>query len=140
MEIFTHRSRNATAAAALSAALLTACSFSVDSYLTDASNVQCDGRRTEVDLSDDGMATFIVHGLHKRIATVKVRRSQGNASVAVSGDVAGSPPQLSAQADGFTTPVPVVNGAELSAYAAGGSWAIDVSQANVVIQGSCDGQ
>jgi hypothetical protein len=101
--------------------------------------VQCDGTRTEVDLSGNGMATFIVHGKHKGdVATVQVRRSEKDASVRVSGDVTGPPQQL--EADGFTAPTPIVKGAELSAFGAGGDWIIDVRRDSVVIQGSCDGE
>ncbi len=136
MEIFTSMRRNALVATALSAAALTGCS--VDSYLTDPSNVQCDGKRTKVDLAVNGMTTFIVHGKHEGdVATVKVRRSEAGASVGVSGDVTGPPQQL--ETDGFTAPTPVIDGAELSTFGAGGAWVIDVREDNVVIQGSCDG-
>lgn len=136
MEIFTYKRRNAIVVAALSAAALTGCS--IDSYLTDPSNVHCDGKRTKVDLEVNGMATFVIHGKQDvEVATVKVRRSEEGASVGVSGDVSGPPPQL--EADGFTTPAPVVDGAELSVFGAGGAWVIDVRKDSVVIQGSCDG-
>ena len=136
MERFTNRKRNALLATALSAVALTSCS--IDSYLTDPSNVQCDGKRTEVDLSGNGMATFIVHGKQKdEVATVRVRRNGNEASVGVTGDVTGPPQQL--EADGFTKPTPIVNGPELSAFGAGGAWVIDVRKDMVVIQGSCDG-
>lgn len=136
MERLTNRKRNTLLATALSAVALTSCS--IDSYLTDPSNVQCDGRRTEVDLAGNGMSTFIVHGKQKgAIATVKVRRSGNEASVGVTGDVTGPPQQL--EADGYTKPTPIVNGAELSAFGAGGAWIIDVRKDSVVIQGTCDG-
>ena len=136
MEIFTYKIRNAIAATTLSAVTLTGCS--IDSYLTDPSDVQCDGKRTKVDLAVNGMATFIVHGEQEGdVATVKVRRGEEGASVGVSGDVTGPPQQL--EADGFTAPTPVVDGAELSAFGAGGVWVIDVRKDGVVIQGTCDG-
>lgn len=127
---------SALLAIALSTTALPGCSISVDSYLTDASNVRCDGRRTEVDLARRGMATFIVHGkLQTDVATVKVRRNEAGASVAVSGDVTGPTQQLTG--DRFTSPTPVVDGPELSAFAAGAAWAIDVREATVVINGTC---
>ena len=136
MEDLLYRKRNFIIAASLTAAALTGCS--IDSYLTDPSNVQCDGRRTISDLQGDGMATFIVHGKSENdVATVKVRRSRDLASVAVSGEVTGPPQELGA--DGFTYPTPVVNGAELSTFGAGGVWIIDVRKDTVVIQGSCEG-
>ena len=130
------RRRNAVVAAALSVAALAGCS--VDSYLADPSNVHCDGKRTKTDLKNNGLATFIVHGTHEgEVATVKVRREDNQVSVAVSGDVTGPPQQL--EADGYTKPTPIVNGAELSAFGAGGAWEIDVHPDNIVIQGSCSG-
>jgi len=47
---------------AISAFTLTGCT--VDSYLTDTSAVECDGKRTKTDLPDDGHATFIVRYLN----------------------------------------------------------------------------
>ena len=128
--------RTSVAAAALSALAMAGCS--VDSYLNDPSNVQCDGKRTKADLEGSGMATFIVHGKEDGdVATVKVRRSDERASVGVTGDVTGPPQQL--EADGFTAPTPIVEGAELSTFGAGGAWVIDVRDDSVVIQGSCEG-
>lgn len=136
MEILTPKRRNVLAIAALSAAALTGCS--VDSYLTDASNVHCDGKRTKTDLEGNGMATFVVHGKQEGdVATVKVRRNNEGVSVGVAGDVTGPPQQL--EDDGYTAPTPIVDGAELSAFGAGGAWVIDVRNDSVVIQGSCDG-
>ena len=136
MEILNYKRRNVLAATALSFVALAGCS--VDSYLTDPANVQCDEKRTEVDLSGDGIATFIVHGKQNgSVATVKVRRSEENASVNVTGDITGPPQQLAA--DGFTTPTKIVNSPELSTFGAGGAWVIDVSKDTVVIQGTCDG-
>ncbi len=136
MEILRYKRSTAIVTAALSAAALTGCS--IDSYLTDPSNVQCNGKRTTADLEGNGMATFIVHGGEDGdVATVKVRRSEEGASVAVSGDVTGPPQQL--ESDGFTKPTPVVDGAELSTFGAGGAWVIDVRNDSVVIQGTCDG-
>lgn len=84
------------------------------------------------------MTTFIIHGSEEGdVATVQVRRDERGASVAVSGDVTGPPQQL--EADGFTPPTPVVDGAELSAFGAGGAWVIDVREDRVVIQGTCEG-
>lgn len=136
MEKPRRQKRNAMVAAALSVAALTNCA--IDSYMTDPSAVHCDGRRTKVDLTGNGAATFILHGKqNSQVATVKVRRNEEGASVAVSGDVTGPPQQL--QPDGFTSPTPVVSGAELSTFGAGGAWVIDVRNDSVVIQGSCEG-
>lgn len=138
MELSRYKKPAATIAAALSFTSLAACGLSIDSYLTDPSDVQCDGRRTEADLAMNGMATFIVHGKQpKDIATIKVRRNEQGASVGVTGEITGPPQQL--EADGFTTPTPVVDGSELSAFGAGGAWVIDVRKDTVVIQGTCDG-
>ncbi len=135
METLAHKKRNSILALALSASAIAGCS--IDSYLTDPSNVQCDGKRTEVDLSTNGLATFIVHGKQNAdVAVVKVRRNAAGASLAVSGEVTGPPQQR--EADGFTKPTPVVDGAELSTFGAGGAWVIDVRDSTVVIQGSCD--
>jgi hypothetical protein len=110
----------------------------VDSYLTDPSNVQCNGDRTQVNLAANGLAAFIVHGKHRgEVATIQVRRTEAGASTSVSGDVTGPPQKL--ESDGFTKPVPVGGGADLSAYAASGAWIIDVSKNTAVIQGSCVG-
>ncbi|HSH55234.1 MAG TPA: hypothetical protein VK983_00250 [Candidatus Limnocylindrales bacterium] len=136
MEKLSNRRRNALIATALSVAALSGCS--VDSYLNDPSSVQCDGRRTKADLEGNGMATFIVHGTEEfGVATVQVRRTDEGVSVGVTGDVTGPPQQL--EADGFTAPVPIVEGAELSAFGAGGAWVIDAREDSVVIQGTCDG-
>lgn len=121
----------------LGSVLLTGCSISIDSYLTDPSAVKCDGKRTETDLVNGGMATFVVHGTQKSAAVIKVRREDNKVSVAVLGDVTGPPQEL--EADGFTSAVPVVKGAELSAFGAGGAWVIDARKDTVVIQGTCDG-
>ena len=135
MEIISYRKSTALAAAALSALALSGC----DSYLLDTSDVQCDGKRTMQDLEGNGMATFIVHGKNKGdVATVKVRRNDEGASVMTTGNIAGTPPQVLGE-DGFTKPLPIVEGSELSAFGAGGAWVIDVRNDSVVIQGSCDG-
>lgn len=136
MERLNLNNRNVLAVAALSAAVLSACS--IDSYLTDPSNVQCDSKRTMTELKGDGTAIFIVHGKEKGdVATVKVRRTSKGASVGVTGEVTGPPQQL--EADGFTAPTTIVDGSELSAFGAGGAWVIDVRKDSVVIQGTCDG-
>jgi hypothetical protein len=136
MEKITYKRRNVLLATALSAAALVGCS--VDSYLADASDVQCDGKRTKVDLEGNDMATFIVHGVDDgSVATVQVRRNEEGVSMGVTGDVTGPPQQL--ENDGFTAPTPIVEAAELSAFGAGGAWVIDVREDSVVIQGSCDG-
>ncbi len=127
--------RNALVAGFLSATALMGCS--IDSYLTDPSDVHCDGKRTMADLRGNGMATFIVHGEDESVATVQVRRNRQEVSVAVSGDITGPPQQL--EEDGFTSPTPIVEGSELSAFGAGGAWVIDARKDSVVIQGSCDG-
>jgi len=134
MERLTTRKRNSLLAVALSATALAGCS--IDSYLADASNVQCDGKRTKAELEGSGMATFIVHGEDDSVATVKVRRNEEGVSVGVTGDVTGPPQQL--EDDGFTAPTPIVDGAELSAFGAGGVWVIDAHEDSIVIQGSCD--
>jgi len=135
MERLTSRKCNALLAVTLSATALFGCS--IDSYLTDASDVQCDGRRTKSDLEGNGMATFTVHGEDNSLATVRVRRSEEGVSVGVIGDVTGPPQQL--EDDGFTAPTPIVDGAEMSTFGAGGAWVIDAHEDSVVIQGSCDG-
>lgn len=136
MEILHARTRNTLAIATLSATALAGCS--IDSYLTDPSNIHCDSRRTISELSGDSVATFVVHGREKGdVATIKVRRTAQGASVNVSGDITGPPQQL--EKDGYTAAVAVVDGPELSAFGAGGAWVIDVRQNSVVIQGSCDG-
>lgn len=132
----TLRSRNALAATTLTVLALGGCS--IDSYLSDASDVQCDGRRTMSNLEGDGTATFIVHGTEKEdVATITVRRMNDEVSVAVTGKATGPPQQL--EPDGFTAPTPIVDGAELSAFGAGGAWIIDARKDSVVIQGSCTG-
>ncbi len=136
MERLTYRKRNVLGVAALSVTALAGCS--IDSYHNDASNVQCDGKRTKTNLQGNGMATFIVHGEDDSIATVQVRRSEQGVSVGVTGDISGRPPQV-LEADGFTVPIPQVNGPELSTYGAGGAWIIDARDDSIVIQGSCDG-
>ena len=134
-KIFTSK-RNSVLAIALSLSALSGCS--VDSYLNDPSNVQCDEKRTIADLPNNGMATFIVHGKQEGdVATIRIRRTAKLASVAVSGDVTGPPQQL--EPDGFTKPTPIVDGAELSAFGAGGAWVIDARKDSVVIQGTCQG-
>ena len=135
MERLRPRSHNTLLVVALSATALAGCS--IDSYLTNPSDVQCDGNRTKTDLEGNGMTTFIVHGEDDSVATVKVRRNNKGVSVGVTGNVTGTPQQL--EADGFTAPIPLVNGAELSAFGAGGAWIIDAREDSVVIQGSCDG-
>ena len=49
--------------AALTATALSGCT--VESYLADNSNVQCDGNHTEVPLNGNGNVTFIVRGKNK---------------------------------------------------------------------------
>jgi hypothetical protein len=127
MEKLSYKKRNALLATTLSAVALAGCT--IDSYLTDPSNVQCDGKRTKVELEGSGMTTFVVHGdKESDVATVQVRRTKEIASVAVS---------EGAQGEEFTDPTPVVEGPELNASAAGVSWVIDVRDDSVVIQGSC---
>lgn len=136
MEVLRYRKSTSLVAAAVSTLALSSCS--VDSYHTDASAVHCDGERTKAELEDDGVATFIVHGEKDRIATVTVRREDDFASVKVEGDIEGRPPQEIA-ADGFSEPVEIVSGSELSTFGGGGAWLIDVRKDSVVIQGNCDG-
>lgn len=136
MERLPDRRRTAIVKAALFAVALAGCSS--DGYSTDPSNVQCDGRRTMVDLEAGDTATFLVHGSQEGdVATVKVRRGEDDASVAVTGDVTGPPQQVGP--DGFTPPIRIVEGAELSTFGAGGAWVIDVREDSVVIQGTCAG-
>ena len=131
------RYRTAAVAATLSAAALTGCT--IDSYLTDASDVQCDGKRTKADLPEGGTTVFIVHGSEAgRIATMHIKRDQQGASVKVEGDSEGAL-EVALAPDGYTEPVPVTEGTELSAFGAGGAWVIDVRETDVVIQGSCGG-
>ncbi len=138
MERLTPRSRNILTIAALSATALVSCS--VDSYLTDPSNVHCDGKRTKTELDGDGIAEFIVHGNEDdKAANVNVRLTDDGVSVRVSGDVTGPPQQLGK--DGYTEPVPAVKGPELSTFGAGGVWTVDVSpkDGTVSVRGTCDG-
>lgn len=131
------RYRKPFAAAAFVAVALAGCT--IDSYLTDPSNVHCDGRRTKTELAVGGMATFIVHGKEDgRVAAVQVRRTEEGASVMQSGYNELGPPQQ-IEADGYSPVQAVVDGPELSTFAAGGAWIIDVRENSVVIQGSCDG-
>lgn len=136
MERFTPRRRTALVLAALSAVALA--NYSGEGYLSDPSNVQCDNKRTKTELGDDGTAAFIVHGEQEGdIATVQVKRKDNGVSVSVSGDITGPPQQLGA--NGYTAPTPLADGAELSAFGAGGTWTIDAQNDGVVIYGSCDG-
>lgn len=133
---FAPRNRNFAAIAALTATALVGCS--IESYSNDTSNVQCDGKRTISPLNSNGMATFIVHGQKDNdVAIIRVRRTDEGVSVGVSGDVTGPPQRL--EADGFTTPTPIVEGSELGTFGAGGAWIIDARPDGVVIQGSCNG-
>lgn len=137
MEKLSYRKSVATTSAALAFTALNSCSFEIDSYLTDPSNVQCDDKRTKSDLEGDGTSSFIVHGDKDKIATVTVRRKDDAVSVAVTGDVTGPPQDL--ESDGYTEPTPIVEGSELTAFGAGGAWVIDVRKDSVVIQGTCEG-
>lgn len=133
------RYRTAAVAAALSTTALAGCTVNIESYLTDASDVQCDGKRTKADLPEGGTTVFIVHGSEAgRIATVHIKRDLQGASVKVEGDTEDAPETVLAP-DGYTEPVPVTEGTELSAFGAGGAWVIDVRESDVVIQGSCGG-
>lgn len=137
MEKLSYRKSTAAASAALAFIALNGCSFEIDSYLTDPSNVQCDDKRTKSDLTGDGMASFIVHGEDSKTVTITVRRKDDAVSVAVKGDITGPPQQL--EADGFTAPTAMVEGSELTAFGAGGAWVIDAREDSVVIQGTCEG-
>lgn len=138
-EILSKRGLGLVTSLAIGALVLEGCSFTVDSYLTDPSNVKCDGKRTKTDLNGDGMASFVVHGKHTgELAIVKVRRAYDKASLSVVNDTANSPAQQYDK-DGFSTPTSVVDGSELSVIAGGGAWVIDVRKDSVIIQGSCDG-
>src|SRR5579872_1384593 len=123
-------------AAALTATALSGCT--VESYLTDNSNVQCDGNQTEAPLNGNGNVAFIVHGENKKdVATVNVRRDSRGVSLNVTGSVTGPPQQL--EPDGYTKPVPIESTTQLSAFGADGAWIINVSKTDVIIQGSCQG-
>jgi hypothetical protein len=136
MEIRKNLGRNRAAIALLPLVALLGCT--VDSYLTDPSAVRCDGKRTKAALGEAGMATFIVRGeAEGNVASVQILREADTVKVRVDGDVTGPPQQL--DADGFTKAINIVDGAELTAFAAGGAWVIDVREDSVVIQGSCDG-
>lgn len=128
------KATGSSAALAAGALFLTGCT--VDG---DPSAVPCDGTRAMAEFSEDGFATFTVHGTQEDdIATVTVRRDDGGVSVRVMGDVTG-PPQI-LEDDGFTRPTNIVDGPELSTFGAGGAWIIDVREdGTVVIQGNCDG-
>ena len=43
------------------------------------------------------------------------------------------------EGDGYTKSTPLVDGAELSTFGAGGAWVIDARENSVVIQGTCEG-
>lgn len=125
MERFTY-SKLAVVATTMAALALPGCRVSIDSYLTDASGVQCDGRRTITDLRVGGVALFVVHGIDRgEEATVEVSRADTTVSVAVDDKPAGLPRPY------------VADGAELHVNAADGTWLIDVREDTVVIQGSC---
>ena len=119
------------------AATLLAGGCTIDSYLNDPTDVQCDGRRTLSELSGDGVATFIVHGKGKNNGVITVRKEDGAVSLHADGIMSGPAAEL--DEDGYTIPVALRNGPELSAFVAGGAWIIDVRNKSVVIQGSCDG-
>ncbi len=136
MEIIMPWRRNILTITALSATALTGCS--VGGYLTNPSNVHCDNKRTVADLKGDGVATFTVHGKERDdVATIRVRRTNAEVSVGVSGDVTGPPQQL--EADGFTAPAPIVDGPESAVFGAGGVWVVDARSDSVVVWGTCDG-
>ncbi|MBC7764153.1 hypothetical protein H7Y29_00390 [Microbacteriaceae bacterium] len=131
-----YRTRSLITANLLAVSAFSACS--IDSYLRDPSNVQCDGKRTMSDLSGNGNAIFIVHGKDKSdVATITVKRDDGEVSVKVTGEVTGPPQQL--ERDGFTTATPILDGAELGTFGGGGAWVIDAREDSIVIQGTCDG-
>lgn len=120
---------------AISALALSSCSEG--GYNTDPSSVQCDVKRTIADLPEDGMTTFVVHGNERgEVGIVQVRRSDESVSVATESEIAGPPQQL--ELDGFTEPVPIEEGPELSAFAAGVAWVIDARRDTVVIHGTCN--
>lgn len=135
MEILRFRNK-ALVTTLLSATALLGCS--IESYLTNTSAVKCDGKTTIDDLPVDGVATFIVHGRNDgETGIVQVRRNADGVSVKAESDIDGPPQQL--MSDGFTPPVPIMEGSELTTFAAGGAWILDARDDSVIIQGTCDG-
>ena len=136
MERFPKKSLIASNLLAVSA--LTACAFEIDSYHTDPSDVRCDDGRTKVELDGNGRVTFMAHGeKNKDPVVITVRRENDQVSVRAEGNITG-PPQAVEQ-DGFSSPTPLVDGAELSTFGAGGAWVIDAREESVVIEGTCEG-
>lgn len=142
MREFPSRNRNRLVDVAISvialggAVALGGCS--IDSYSNDAADVQCDGKRTMADLTAGGTTAFIVHGDDEgEVATLRLRRDETHASVAIAGQLADPLERL--DEDGFNPPVSIVEGPELDVLAAGGAWIIDIRDRSAVIEGSCDG-
>lgn len=127
--------RKRGAALLLGSALLSGCV--IDSYLTDASAVECDGKRTKADF-DEGVesVSFIIHPPEeKHKVTVAREDDQYYVSVEPLGEISD---------DSFkTTDMPLKNGPnnpDFSFLAGKGAWMVDVrpDEPSVVISGNCD--
>jgi hypothetical protein len=119
----------------LSTVALTGCNIN---DLEATPEVQCDGKEVTADFSNQDRATFVVHGKNRGdVAAVQVLKSSAGVSVAVEGTIIEPPHEL--EMDDFTEPVPLMEGSEVSTFAAGEVWVIDAREDTVVVQGTCDG-
>lgn len=118
-------------ATALSVAGLALTACTIDSYLTDVTNVHCDGKRTIQDLREDGLSTFIIHGKDNAVAKVVVKKKDSLVAIATAS--VGDPKQLE-----FGRYEKIDFGYEFDMIAAGGAWLINASEDDVYIHGSCE--
>lgn len=124
---------------ALTASVALSSCVAIDSYLTDTTDVQCDGRRTISDLSGDGNAIFVVHGKDPGDqAVITVNRQDDMIRVIAENDTSASQKEPKGE-ETFTDPVPLGDGPEAFIAAGGGIWTLDARVDTVVIKGTCDG-
>jgi hypothetical protein len=121
---------------ALAFTALTSC----DNNLTDSSDVRCDGIPVEADLENGKKVTFIVKGDNGYSAEIQLLPDNQNVIVGVSDDEESPPvePENYVFRDSFM-PISIdEKNIEMSTYAAGGLWNIDIENDKVAVYGYCD--
>ena len=132
-----HFSTKEKLAALITAGTLSITGCSIDSYLNDQGDVQCDGKRTKADFEDDlDSVSFVVHEDDDVAYDVKISRSEPGYNMVVS-----LPASESGAGDGFiedSTPSGKGN-PDFSFVTDGATWVVDVrpDEPSVVVSGNC---
>lgn len=122
--------KRATSLLAASALCLSGCT--IDSYLTDANGIECDGKRTKVEFSDD--VNQVTLATHSGADTLAITVSRRNGVYELHAQpIAGDTPTINTFAeDGSADPDYIVSQRNAT-------WSVDVrdNESSVVVSGYC---